>query len=609
MRKMEKQSFGQEIGKLIKRKRRAAGLTQLQLAEDAFGTGAKVRRISELESGTVSNPHPKTIDPIFAVLGITEDEIEICATETSFEPDPDLDRAYREARNLIEAVARMFDHARPESTLAELEDHLRAKALEWRQLQQRIDAIEGIDQDIDKLRRAASDALSKGRLDEVDILLAEAEETQQSERTLAEIERQAEIRITRGDANLFNERPDSALNCYLTAARYFEPFSPEKTADWLDRLAGRVYEISLRALSPRFGVASGLLAALSELPFVKSDPVMFGLANYRRGLVYRAEALGRGETPLNRPLLLEAIEYARLAADAPSDPDRLEIAVSAKISLANGLLELAKHDHNSALLDEAAAILRTARVLAQEEAPSLLPCATNNLGAVLMARRRHGEPEDFPILDEAFSVFLEAVQESEKQCDSNYWGASRWNCARILSEKARFGSFDAKTRGFMRIQSIAEFNAAIETYPQTLFPGRFGEANIELAHVIYEYGLEDAGPFADIYFVRAIKTFEHVISIYQRSTKPKRWAEIHTWVGSIFVDRANLAEEQQAKRALMEQAKICFDEASGTFSDINDHEMSKRCEIISKKISEGNISRISIEFPDLEESIYRKLRI
>gem|GEM_PF-5915099 len=43
-------SFGQLIGEIILRKRKSLGLTQLQLSEDAYGTAAKVRRISELEN-------------------------------------------------------------------------------------------------------------------------------------------------------------------------------------------------------------------------------------------------------------------------------------------------------------------------------------------------------------------------------------------------------------------------------------------------------------------------------------------------------------------------------------------------------------------------------
>jgi hypothetical protein len=93
------------------------GLTQMQLAEDAYGTAGKTRRISELENGTVANPHPKTIDPIILVLKISNAELGQCAAESHSLPDEDLDRAYREARNLIDAIAKQFEHSNPVASL------------------------------------------------------------------------------------------------------------------------------------------------------------------------------------------------------------------------------------------------------------------------------------------------------------------------------------------------------------------------------------------------------------------------------------------------------------------------------------------------------------
>ncbi len=86
---MRDRTFGSALGKLIIQKRKSMGLTQTQLAEDAFGTAAKTRRISEF------------------------------------------DRAYSEARNLIDAIARQFEHSNPNATLADLDEFLRAKAKEW----------------------------------------------------------------------------------------------------------------------------------------------------------------------------------------------------------------------------------------------------------------------------------------------------------------------------------------------------------------------------------------------------------------------------------------------------------------------------------------------
>lgn len=73
---MNKNSFGTLLGQLIYTKRKAHGLTQLQLAEDAFVTAVKTRRVSEPESGQVANPHAKKIDRIIVTLGIGEAELE-----------------------------------------------------------------------------------------------------------------------------------------------------------------------------------------------------------------------------------------------------------------------------------------------------------------------------------------------------------------------------------------------------------------------------------------------------------------------------------------------------------------------------------------------------
>jgi transcriptional regulator with XRE-family HTH domain len=108
---LAQQTYGQALGALILQKRRAVGLTQTQLAEEAYLSAAKTRRISELESGKVANPHAATIDPIIVALKITDEELEACAKQAASKPTSDLDEAYRAARNLIEAAARQFEHA------------------------------------------------------------------------------------------------------------------------------------------------------------------------------------------------------------------------------------------------------------------------------------------------------------------------------------------------------------------------------------------------------------------------------------------------------------------------------------------------------------------
>lgn len=241
-------TFGEAFGALVKRKRRVQGLTQLQLAEDAFGTGAKVRRISEIENGLVSDPQPRTLDPLVVALGITEVELEACVASAPWQPDPELSRAYREARALLEAAAARFELARPDASLADIEDHLREKAVEWRGLRSRIEEIEASDADVGRLRNEALAALGAGDLEAVDRLLLEAEDAQQTERTLLEVGRQSELRVLRGDAALVADDEDRAFAMYRDAARMFDPFEPELGAGLLAMLAGKVYETTRRSL-------------------------------------------------------------------------------------------------------------------------------------------------------------------------------------------------------------------------------------------------------------------------------------------------------------------------------------------------------------------------
>jgi len=59
-------TFGEAFGQMIREKRGQEGLTQKELAIKAFDDESKVRRIIELENGTVRRPQIKTVDPLVA---------------------------------------------------------------------------------------------------------------------------------------------------------------------------------------------------------------------------------------------------------------------------------------------------------------------------------------------------------------------------------------------------------------------------------------------------------------------------------------------------------------------------------------------------------------
>jgi tetratricopeptide (TPR) repeat protein len=573
----ESVTYGAALGQLILKKRRALGLTQTQLAEDALGKASKARRIHELESGSVARPHPKTIDPIINVLKITDAELEACAEAVGHGPDVELDRAYREARNLIEAMARQFEHAKPDASLSELEDYLRAKAHEWRQLRDRIHAVETIDQKREELRESASAALAAGDFDRVDALLAEAEETQQQDRTLQEIERQAQIRITRGDACLFREDADAAVAFYSSAAHFFDPFEPQRAADLLSYLGGRVYEMSRRSLTPQFSIACRLLDELVNHPTVQENPVELGIANYRRGLLYRNEAVGPAGEHVQESLLRQALSFDRKAVELIDGTEVQDIAVSARISLGICLIEMAKIEPEAAHLEEALSTMRSAHLIAQDVAPALRATASNNLGAVYLAKRRRADGEEASeCLRLAQAAFRRAVEEAEEHADMDIWGGAHLNCGRVLVEQARGTEADRKR--FLFTCALAHYHAAIETFPATLFPQRFGEANLELASILESLSLITEAPISAAYFARSLNTYAAAATVFTRNRHPRHWAKIHMLVGAGFADRAATTDDEDEQQGLIDQAKSCFAGAAEVFASTGDEEHAAACE-------------------------------
>ena len=71
-------SFGEEYGKLIRKRRESYGETLEQSALGAFGEANKKTRISELENGKVKRPQPKTLAALNAHFVITEAELDVC---------------------------------------------------------------------------------------------------------------------------------------------------------------------------------------------------------------------------------------------------------------------------------------------------------------------------------------------------------------------------------------------------------------------------------------------------------------------------------------------------------------------------------------------------
>jgi transcriptional regulator with XRE-family HTH domain len=193
-------TYGQAFGELVRKKRGQEGLTQKELAIRAFDDESKVRRINDLETGTVNRPHAKTIDALVVALDIREDELAACRLNKLFTSQEAAEIGL--SRQLIENLSLRFGHENPNASDGELFNYLKSKAEELKVLQARLRKIDGLTEAIHNQIAAANSEIEAGSFDKADELLAAAEDIQQEERTLKEVEAQSDIRFARGDAEL-----------------------------------------------------------------------------------------------------------------------------------------------------------------------------------------------------------------------------------------------------------------------------------------------------------------------------------------------------------------------------------------------------------------------
>jgi len=582
---MSERTFGRALGELILQKRRKAGLTQVQLAEDAYGEPGKTRRISELENGLVANPHPKTIDPITAVLKISPEEIEACAISATTSLDPTLDRAYREARNLIEALAYRFEHANPHATIAELEDFLRTKAEEWADLRDRMATIEAADGEQEALIAQASSALSDGNFDQADELLEAAEEKIHNENTLREIRRAANIRIMRADGMIIKGDSERALALYSSAVEYYRPFDEKEMSDAIEYISQKIYETSLRSFTQYFSIARTLMEKLLSLRHVREDGFNYSKSSYRLSLIYRNEYESNPNAADAGDLLEKAIEYAEIASTYRHDAENVVSETSTKILLANCLGDRAMRNGASSDITKAIEILIAARDMIRENNDQeLLSHACNSLGVSFLRSRHIHNRNDTEDLNAALEAFSECVRAAETTAQMETWSAAKANIGSVLAEKAHFIT-DSEQKKFVRVRAISEINASIEGYPLVLFPRRCAEAHLSLARILTEQAQDLPADLAEIHLMRAIHSFEVAEAGFDpngTNENAEKIALIQACLGGVFATHARM-EGIQSSHSDLQQAVHHLRRAVPIYRSLNQSEDAELCE---RKIDE-----------------------
>jgi len=165
------ESFGVLFGRLIRERRGIEGLSQDELAGRSELTKA---RISDIETGKINNPQARTVDALCVALNISRDQRDACRVSTGPRLPP----------RLLESLALRFGHHSPEASEAELEAFLKEKALELKELQERLTQLNAAEDQFTAFLAAASAALEDGDFQLADKRLAEAEDAQLASTTL-----------------------------------------------------------------------------------------------------------------------------------------------------------------------------------------------------------------------------------------------------------------------------------------------------------------------------------------------------------------------------------------------------------------------------------------
>ncbi|MFT5945632.1 MAG: tetratricopeptide (TPR) repeat protein [Yoonia sp.] len=576
---MSKTTFGELLGQLIYTKRKILGLTQIQLAEDAYGSAGKTRRISELESGKVANPHPKTIDPIIVTLGITEEELANCAAESNVKPDPALELAYSEAQTLIDELAAQFEYRNKNASLSDLEEFLIAKARELAELKEKLGDIEVPEDQVSDLKEAAVNALFEGEYAKVDQLLKEAEHIQQETQTLSQIGKQAELRILRGDTHFFSGNLADCFEMYKGAALYYEPFDQDIMATVLQDCAKLIYESGRRSIEPTYWVAQKLLEEAVSRYTSNKNPKMLGGIHYRLALILRNQS-ANSERADAEVFLDDAIEHARKSVTILSNTGDMWALASAQISLGNCLSDGSRLKRDATMGEQAVGVFEEARKTISNDGTliDLLGHACNGLGAALLrtATASSTTEDHKKASTRAIAAYEEAVAASSRVFDPEIWGTAQINLGNLLADASRSQGISEEEASFLRIRSISNFQAAIETYPEVQFPMAFAEAHSGLAEVLFEHGLNANEQLFELYFVRAISSFSQVLEFYSEDTSPSRWAYLQCRLGSIFGNHAVRVSGETAEHDL-EMAISHFDAGREVYKKLGETELEETC--------------------------------
>ena len=161
-------SFGFQFGLLVKSRRGQEGLTQQQLAVQAFGDERYKSRISDLEKGKIDNPQQKTIDLLKVALDISDELISGIHQEVREEQQRNLPKGLREA--IIEA----FEIEEKDVSQADLEKLIRYASKQYRKVKYAFEILSNYDSRLENVLAEVERFVNEAKFMEADATLRTA---------------------------------------------------------------------------------------------------------------------------------------------------------------------------------------------------------------------------------------------------------------------------------------------------------------------------------------------------------------------------------------------------------------------------------------------------
>jgi tetratricopeptide (TPR) repeat protein len=503
-------------------------------------------------------------------------------------------------RAVLGRVLEGFGELAAEMDAAHLEERLRAKALEYRELRERLDSLTNDDQRVQALRQKAGAQIGAGDFATADATLSEAERLDLM--VIEELESLAERRRASA-ASTRAERAATArlrLDYRAESAHYHaagEMVANDPAAAWTYRLReasalgdhGRefgdnqalrdaiaIYRAAM-PLAPRAerpldwaDTKNSLGTALTTLGERESGMVRLkvAVAAYRAALkecsrdrvpLYWAvtqnnlgnalSILGRRESGTAR--LEEAVAAYRAALEEWSR-DRVPLDwAGAQNNLGTALTTLGERESGTARLEEAVAACRAAlEERTRDRVPLDWATTQNNLGAALwtLGERESGTAR----LEEAVAAYRAAIEERTRDRVPLDWAMTQYNLAIALM------TLGERESGTTRLEeAVAAYRAALEEWSRDRVPLDWASAQNNLGIALRALGERESGTTR---LEEAVAACRAALEEWSRDRVPLSWAEAQNNLGTAFralgereSDTMRLEQAVAAYRAALEE--------------------------------------------------------